>query len=45
MGKIYIPPSLRQDVFRELHSKGQSAHPGVKGTAAVITADYHWPGL
>jgi len=45
MGKIYIPPILRQSVFREMHSQGPSAHPGVKGTAAVLTTDYYWPGL
>ena len=45
MGKIYIPSPLRQEVFRELHSKGQAAHPGIKGTLAVITKDYYWPRL
>jgi len=45
MGKIYIPPSLRQDVFREMHSQGQAAHPGTKGTVKVVTADYYWPQL
>lgn len=45
MGKIYIPPVLRQDIFRELHSRGPAAHPGIKGSTAVITNDYYWPGL
>ena len=45
MGKIYIPPVLQQDIFREMHSQGQSAHPGIKGTIAVINYDYYWPGL
>jgi len=45
MGKIYIPPILQQDVFREMHSKGPAAHPGIKATTAVITTDYYWPKL
>ena len=45
MGKIYIPPLLRQDIFREMHAKGQAAHPGIKGTTSVITTDYYWPGI
>jgi hypothetical protein len=45
MGKIYIPPSLRQDVFREMHTKGQSAHPGITGSTKIIANDFYWPGL
>ena len=45
MGKIYIPSILRQDVFREFHTKGPAAHPGIKGTIAIITTDYYWPKL
>jgi len=45
MGKIYVPPVLRQDVFREMHSKGQAAHPGIKGTTSTVANDYYWPGL
>ena len=45
MGKIYVPPILCQDLFWEMHTKGQAAHPGVKGTTAVIVNDYYWPGL
>ena len=44
-GKIYIPPILQQDIFHKMHSKGQAAHPGVKGTTAIIGTDYYWPNL
>ena len=28
-----------------MHTKGQAAHSGVKGTTTVIVNDYYWPGL
>ena len=44
-GKIYIPPSLRQTFFRNLHSSPAAAHPGRDATLFSIRKDYYWPGM
>lgn len=38
----YVPPSLRQDIFKTLHGLN---HPGVRGTRRLITRSYFWPGI
>ena len=44
-GKIYVPSSLRQTLFRMLHSSPASGHPGRDATLELIRRDYYWPAL
>lgn len=38
----YIPPSLRQEVFRKLHCL---SHPGVRGTRRLVSQRFFWPNM
>jgi hypothetical protein len=43
--KIYIPPPLRQTIFRIFHSSPTAGHPGRDATLELIKRDYYWPNL
>ena len=42
-GKIYIPSTLRQTVYKTLHEG--MAHPGKDNTLHSIRRDYYWPNM
>ena len=44
-GKIYVPPLLRQTIFRSLHSSPTAGHPGRDATLFSVRKDYYWPSL
>lgn len=44
-GKIYIPATLRQTIFRILHNDPSAAHPGRDATLFSIRQHYYWPNL
>ena len=43
--KIYVPSSLRQTIFRALHSSPIAGHPGRDATLELVKRNYYWPNL
>jgi len=44
-GKIYVPESLRSEIFSAHHSSPVAGHPGTKNSLDAIARYYYWPNI